>query len=207
MRIAAFGGDFNADQSDEGEDASIGSFNSSSQSAFLASFPSQGSTSSQSTPLDILITHMWPANITEDISKPPEVSNAINLGTSAISEILQTTRPRYHFVSEHSLFWERSPFEWPDATDSRQFTRFISLGEFDNALKYRWFYAFSLQSSDKTSIQTVPPNLTPNPYVRQLNKPAKRSIPHEDGTNYIFEGGTAKRSRYGNSWPEILRLV
>lgn len=173
-------------------------FTSSSHSTFLDSVSAQGSTSSQIPTVDILITHVWPANITDSVGKIPEVSTAITLGSSAIEEILKATRPRYHFASEHSLFWERIPFEWPNATDGRQFTRFISLGEFENSIKHRWFYAFSLQASEKNTSQPVPPILTPNPYARQLNNPGKRPLPNEDETNYIFGGGAAKRSRHGN---------
>lgn len=111
--------------------------------------------------MDILVTHAWPTQIAHLSSKPvnPEISAS---GSPAISEILATARPRYHFVAGQPVFWEREPFSWP-AEKQPIATRFISLAPFNNAEKQRWFYAFNLEVVGADRQPTLPPNCTECP--------------------------------------------
>jgi hypothetical protein len=74
-----------------------------------------------------------------------------------MSQAALDIKPRYHFVGGFNTFFEREPYILDDTV-----TRFISLGDFGNAVKERWFYAFFIDPKkvdDKNAL-----GLTPNPY-------------------------------------------
>lgn len=85
------------------------------------------STSSQL--IDLLLTNVWPASITEFSSLPdPQLSS---IGAPPLNEVIRKTKPRYHFASGGSQppkFWEREPFVWED--EQGRVSRFVSLGAF-----------------------------------------------------------------------------
>jgi len=136
--------------------------------------------------------------ITHGSAKQPSDPTASDWGAPVIAEILSATKPRYHFSSEKPIYWEREPFEFTNNT----YTRFISLGEFANKSKERWFYAFNLAPIATGSIQPRPVNVTPCPLSSNaIGKfaPASRGmkrafgqVENEEPSNYIFGGGTGK---------------
>ena len=85
------------------------------------------STSSQL--IDVLLTNVWPASITEFSSLPdPQLSS---IGAPPLNEVIRKTKPRYHFAgggSHPPKFWEREPYVWED--EQGRVSRFVSLGAF-----------------------------------------------------------------------------
>jgi hypothetical protein len=197
LRIAFFGGDFDLERftqgdSDTPEPLSKGYFTSSSLSSFLSSIdPAKNA-------IDILLTYAFPTQVTHLSSKPPAIDSHLTWGVPAASQILAASRPRYHFAAAQPVFWEREPFVWPetDIHGGSAVTRFISLGQFGNKDKQRWFYAFNIKPGDTT----VPPAATPCPITLPQGpgpsmRLGKRDFREDDGDvpNFIF--GDRKRGR------------
>lgn len=123
-------------------------------------------------------------------------------------KIFAKAKPKYAFVSDKNVFWEREPFVYPathayaeDAPVSQSATRFISIGHFGNTAKQRQFYAFSITPTSATASGTAadsPANVTPCPFEVQQSGPSgskvsnKRTLPEDDfdngGNSYIFAG-------------------
>lgn len=135
-------------------------------------------------------------------------------------KIFAKAKPKYAFVGDKNVFWEREPFTYPathtyaeDASSSQSATRFISLGQFNNTTKQRQFYAFSVAPSSSGTTTDIPPNVTPCPFQIQSGasssskNPNKRALPEDDfdeggGNSYIFAGtdrssSDARKRRHG----------
>lgn len=138
-------------------------------------------------------------------------------------KIFAKAKPKYAFVGDKNVFWEREPFVYPathtyaeDAPAAQAATRFISLGQFNNSTKQRQFYAFSITPSSAATSSTasdLPANVTPCPFqIQQGNSSGakgtnKRSLPEDDfddggGNSYIFAGtdrssSDARKRRHG----------
>ncbi|OLL22633.1 CWF19-like protein mug161 [Neolecta irregularis DAH-3] len=119
--------------------------------------------------IDILLTNEWPADVCQlsSQSRPADISECI-----PVQQVAHLLRPRYHFAA--GPFFEREPFRNDKGKDQvdPQVTRFISLANFANVDKQRWFYAFNIPIS-KYSIQTVnaiPVKTTNNPYEWSINQ-------------------------------------
>lgn len=140
-------------------------------------------------PVDILLTHGWPTDITNLSSKPLDEGKSVP-GVPAIVEILDAVRPRYHLASEQAIFWEREPFAFPSRSNDVSYTRFISLGEFANKGKNRWFYAFNIAPTNGP--QPRPANATACPLTITTSDPASRKRGYAQSTDaqpdYIFGG-------------------
>lgn len=125
---------------------------------------------------DILLTSMWPSNVWNGSKIALEPAQQASLqSTDAITELCTALKPRYHFsASPGGFFYEREPFIHPTEKDSDPInvSRFISMAPFGNEAKAKSLYAFSLNKTDTT----VPPGVTPSPFVVKTAK--KRS--HED---------------------------
>ena len=221
LKIGVFGGQFSLEHftSPSLVSPDLPYFTSTSLDSFSSAF----STSN----LDILLSHSWPSQITRHSEKP--LSETISKqeverwGFPALQKLLAQAKPKYCFVGNQNLFWEREPFIHPQSSSSTSngqeaispsATRFISLGHFNNPTKQRWFYAFSVTptshtlSSAHASVE-IPSNVTPYPfdllYGQQSNiRGVKRPLPNEDydaqGGHYIFgetpglpENGRKKR--------------
>lgn len=95
---------------------------------------------------DILITSQWPAQIRDgskvdfDESNQPEIE-------SCIADLCGFLKPRYHFSTSPSAFYEREPFSLTQEPDNIRITRFISLASYGNPNKAKWVYAFTLDPS------------------------------------------------------------
>ncbi|KAG0367058.1 hypothetical protein BGZ54_004483 [Gamsiella multidivaricata] len=99
--------------------------------------------------VDILLTHEWPAGITQPgagatTMTPPAPTTDLSASTfsHAVATVAQAAQPRYHFAAMSGQFWERAPYK--NVKGAEHATRFIGLGEVGNKNKQRWFYAFNL---------------------------------------------------------------
>jgi hypothetical protein len=156
-------------------------------------------TAAKPAPVDILLTHEWPTQITHLSAKPPTDTSFATSGVPAISEILAAAKPRYHFTSAHPVFWEREAFKWGNKPNA-PFTRFYSLAKFGNEAKERAFYAFHLAPGDS---QPAPATATSCPLDAGNTDSAPRGAKRpfgiaedEEGSepqNFIFDGDKKKR--------------
>jgi len=202
LRIATFGGKFDLDkfaQTEESSDSPLSHdyFTSASHASFLTSMSSVKSAAGSN--IDILLTHAWPSQITVHASRVPVAEDVSTWGSPAITDVVKATRPRYHFASEHPIFWERQPFTWPPGVSGIHSTRFISLGDFANAEKLRWFYAFKVTPATSEVSKATPSDVTPCPFEdswRGIKRPSA-----EDGApNFIFdESHSNKRVKSGQA--------
>jgi hypothetical protein len=81
--------------------------------------------------IDILISNVWPSSITHFSSIPLPSPELASIGAQPLDDIIQRTKPRYHFAGgggQPPKFWEREPFTWGD--EEGRITRFVSLGAF-----------------------------------------------------------------------------
>ncbi|KAJ5160799.1 uncharacterized protein N7482_007803 [Penicillium canariense] len=139
---------------------------------------------------DILITNQWPKGIrTGSQVSVPENHNSLS-ETQIVADICATLKPRYHFSSSDSFFYEREPFfHMPseDSPESRPLTRFISMASFDS--KQKALYAFSIDISASAPL-TIPAGVTASPLSAPQAKrkhlptwpeaPAARATPGPD---------------------------
>ncbi|KAI0053904.1 nuclear protein [Auriscalpium vulgare] len=148
------------------------------------------SSSSSSTLVDILISHVWPASITELSSVPLPSPDLSELGAPPADEIIKKIKPRYIFSSgggHPPSFWEREPFVWEG--DEARASRFVGLGAFGGApttgKKQRWFYAFSIAPQSPSSAAVAQPaNATPNPFTEAGHRAHKRPLDSTEGENF-----------------------
>ena len=129
---------------------------------------------------DILVTNQWPSLIRagSKISLQDGVEETV--GEQCIADLCSTLRPRYHFSNSPQFFYEREPFfhQPKDAEpDIHPITRFISLASFDNPLKQKWLYAFSLDPT-ATPPSSLPPGTTASPFAANPRK--RHRLPDQD---------------------------
>lgn len=114
---------------------------------------------------DILVTSDWPKSIRsgskvqlpDNTEEPP--------AEQCVSDLCSALKPRYHFSTSDSLFYEREPFfhlSEETQPDTSSITRFISLAAHNNSLKQKWLYAFSLDPNAAPPL-TMPPGTTVTP--------------------------------------------
>ncbi|KAJ5662712.1 hypothetical protein N7462_011638 [Penicillium macrosclerotiorum] len=129
---------------------------------------------------DILITNQWPKGIRlgSNVSVPEDYSS-LSTETQIVSDICATLKPRYHFSTSDSFFYERAPFfHMPseDSPDAKPLTRFISLASFDS--KQKAMYAFSIDIS-ATAPLTIPAGVTASPLAAPQAKRKHLPTQHE----------------------------
>merc|ERR1712225_181813 len=158
LKVGAFGGRFSLEAFTSGStDLNNPEYSSASLDAFVA----QPSTSN----LDILLLNSWPSQLTRFSEKPITAFSKEQVSSwavPAVNKLLMKAKPKYAFVSNQNLFWEREPFVYPASTSDpttkqsmieqqqQHATRFLSLGHFANAAKERHFYAFSISPGPAT---------------------------------------------------------
>lgn len=128
---------------------------------------------------DILITNQWPKDIRFGSKvEVPEDYKSKSSEVQIISDVCSTLRPRYHFSTSDSFFYEREPFfhmPTEDNPDTKPITRFISLASFDS--KQKALYAFSLDPS-ATAPLTIPAGVTASPLsapqAKRKNLPSQK---------------------------------
>ncbi|KAL9622875.1 MAG: hypothetical protein Q9160_002801 [Pyrenula sp. 1 TL-2023] len=132
---------------------------------------------------DILLSSEWPLGLNsgsqsarDDIRDEP-----LPQAQQCISNLCSTLKPRYHFSTSSTFFFEREPFYHTPSdpnNDTRQVTRFLSLSSFKNPSGAKFVYAFNLDPSEPTSLPPtqLPPSTTPSPFTTA----PKRLPPHTD---------------------------
>lgn len=89
------------------------------------------STASSSQVIDVLLSNVWPASITQLSSASLPYPELASIGVPPFDDTIRRTKPRYHFAAgggQPPRFWEREPFVWAD--EETRPTRFVSLGAF-----------------------------------------------------------------------------
>jgi hypothetical protein len=130
---------------------------------------------------DILLTFMWPAMVWNGSKIELPVDRASIPTSDAISDLLTTLRPRYHFAAAPAdVFYEREAFYHPPRDDGEpniEVTRFLSLAPFGNSAKAKALYAFGLS---KETVTSIPEGSTPTPFPQ----PTSRKRPALDANPY-----------------------
>lgn len=114
---------------------------------------------------DILITHQWPKGIRtgSKVQLPDGVTTTEE--TTPLADLCSTLKPRYHISTSDDLFYEREPFfHMPseEQPDEKPLTRFLSLASYNNSLKQKWMYAFTIDPKTPHPL-TVPMGATASP--------------------------------------------
>ena len=116
---------------------------------------------------DILITSTWPTSVRSGSSlKLPETTEE-PVAEQCVAELCTALKPRYHFSTSDSLFYEREPFfhlSKDNQPDTSAITRFISLATYNNPSKQKWLYAFSIDPNAAPPT-TMPPGTTATPFA------------------------------------------
>lgn len=123
---------------------------------------------------DILITSQWPTEICSESKVEFDEANQPE-SVSCIADLCSVLRPRYHFSTSPSAFYEREPFFQPDTSQDpgeNRVTRFISLASFGNPNKSKWIYAFTLDPSVPST--SIPSGATGSPFsVVEKKRPSQ----------------------------------
>lgn len=142
---------------------------------------------------DILLSSEWPLDVNsgsqsarDDIREEP-----LPQAQQCISNLCSTLKPRYHFSTSSTFFFEREPFYHTPSdpnNDTRQVTRFLSLSPFKNPSGAKFIYAFNLDPSEPTSLSTIqlPPSTTPSPFTTASKR---RPFADQRSTYDRFNGG------------------
>ncbi|TDL24935.1 hypothetical protein BD410DRAFT_801670 [Rickenella mellea] len=157
--------------------------------------------------IDILISHVWPASIT-DLSQIPLPPGTSRPTAVPVDDVVRRAKPKYHFatgIGKPPQFWEREPLVWDD--EDGRVSRFIGLGAFGGeqgeGKKPRWFYAFSIAPfSPDAAPQPRPTKATANPFTMA---PAvhKRTFETSEGENFIFGNVHHPGKRRRNDEPTV----
>ena len=139
---------------------------------------------------DILVTSSWPASIrSRSNNKLPEViddSSSLAEEEQCIADLCSALRPRYHFSTSDSIFYEREPFfhlSNEDQPDTSSITRFISLAAYDNPTKQKWLYAFTIDPNAAPPL-TMPSGTTATPFTETSRK--RQRLPDQGQTYSRF---------------------
>jgi len=142
---------------------------------------------------DILVTSQWPSGIRTG-SKIDFESSAEPVSQKCVSDLVAHLKPRYHFSTSPTAFYEREPFFHAptDASiDAVYITRFLSLAAFGNTSKQKWIYAFSIDPTTTPPV-TLPPGTQPSP----LSFLAKKRAALPDQNSFRFSTGDGGGDRY-----------
>ncbi|KAL5116991.1 hypothetical protein ACEQ8H_005077 [Pleosporales sp. CAS-2024a] len=140
------------------------------------------------TTADILVSTEWPEDIRKR-SRVDFVPETEPRSQQCIADLDAVLKPRYHFSTSGSAFYEREPFfHYPsDETDNLYpVTRFISLAAYGNANKQKWIYAFSIDTSASHAVKP-PLGSTACPVtVTEKKRPApehrEQALVYDDGS-------------------------
>lgn len=156
---------------------------------------------------DILVTSNWPTSIhsgsrirlPEGTEEPP--------AEQCVADLCSALKPRYHFSTSDSFFYEREPFfhiSEDNQPEISSITRFISLAAHNNPSKQKWLYAFSLDPNAAPPL-TMPPGTTVTPLgpsrkrQRESDQPRSYSrFSNHNGDHYRPK----KRTRQAPSGPQ-----
>lgn len=152
---------------------------------------------------DILLTASWPSLIRTGSNVPIPDVGVEPTGYDHISELCAALKPRYHFASSPSFYYEREPFfhmPTQETPDFRPLTRFISFAAHGNPNKQKALSAFNLQAIvDVTA--PLPLGATASPFTSRPQANRKRDaldpepysrFSRDDG-NYRHKKGRRER--------------
>ena len=153
---------------------------------------------------DILLTSQWPTHI-RAVSKVEFDEELQPESQDCIAGLCEALRPRYHFSTSDSAFYEREPFTQSHEGDDVQITRFISLAAFGNSSKSKWVYAFSLDPT-AAPLTAVPTGVTSSPFAAMEKKRPSQTEPSQyryasDEHNYHSHDRPRKRKRHEQHEP------
>jgi len=145
---------------------------------------------------DILITNQWPTDIRTASKVSFVPGDQESTPQRCIAELCSTLKPRYHFSTSPTAFFEREPFfHVPNesAPDAYPITRFLSLAAYNNPTKQKWIYAFSLDPTAAPPV-AIPPGTTASP----LSFTDKKRPALPDQSSYRFSTDSHAHSHHGN---------
>ncbi|KAF2876607.1 CwfJ C-terminus 1-domain-containing protein-like protein [Massariosphaeria phaeospora] len=139
------------------------------------------------TTADILVTAQWPAAI-HTRSKVDFTAEVQPQSQQCIADLDVVLKPRYHFSTSGTAFYEREPFFHTPSDDIDGLypvTRFISLASYGNPKKQKWIYAFSL---DPTASHPIAPPAGSTACPITLSE-KKRSVAESRGSALVYDDG------------------
>ncbi|KAL0254882.1 hypothetical protein SLS55_009406 [Diplodia seriata] len=140
---------------------------------------------------DILVTSQWPADV--QTGSKVDFNADKPFQQQCIADLCTTIKPRYHFSTTPTAFYEREPFfhaPTEDTGDGYRITRFISLASYGNSNKAKWVYAFSIDPTAAPPV-SIPPGTTASP-LSFVGK--KRPKPNQE-SNFRFSTEDSHRKR------------
>lgn len=146
---------------------------------------------------DILITSHWPLSIRTGSHIDVVDESKILPAEQCVADLCSTLRPRYHFSTSDETFYEREPFfhlSSQGQPDAASITRFISLAAFDNPLKQKWLYAFSIDPSAAPPIN-LPAGTTASPLI---NSKKRNRLPDQDQSYSRFSKQQSNHHHHPN---------
>ena len=145
---------------------------------------------------NILITSNWPTSIRSGSSLTLPEGSEEPVAEQCVAELCSALKPRYHFSTSDSFFYEREPFfhlDKDNQPDTASITRFISLAAHNNPSKQKWLYAFSIdpQSAPPT---TMPPGTTISP-LGPSRKRQRLPDQNDSYSRFSHSNGTHHRAK------------
>jgi len=142
---------------------------------------------------DILITSPWPTLIRSRsmVTLPDNVQTPETEQCAA--DLCWELKPRYHLSVSDGLFYEREPFfhlTSEGQPDPGAITRFISLAPFNNSLKQKWLYAFTIDPNAAPAT-IITPSTTASPFLSSMSSPSikrQRDQDHDQTYSRYWRG-------------------
>ncbi|TNM91521.1 hypothetical protein fugu_019901 [Takifugu bimaculatus] len=117
--------------------------------------------------VDILLTSQWPRGVWQ-YGNNPEV-NTKTCGSSAVANLAEKLKPRYHFAALEGAHYERAPYRNHTVLQEKahHVTRFIALATVNNPAKKKYLYAFNIvpmKVMDPSELVKQPQDVTGEPF-------------------------------------------
>lgn len=144
---------------------------------------------------DILVTTNWPASVRSrsNVKLSEGAGDSLSLSGSeqCIVDLCSALKPRYHFSTSDSVFYEREPFfhiSNEDQPDTSSITRFISLAAYGNPTKQKWLYAFTIDPNAAPPL-TMPTGTTATPFTDTSRKRQRLPDQNQSYSRFNHENG------------------
>ena len=149
---------------------------------------------------DILVTTNWPSMIRSNSNAELPERAAEPISEQCVADLCSALKPRYHFSSSNEFFYEREPFFYltqNGSPDINSVTRFLSLAAFNNPVKQKSLYAFSIDPN-ATASNALPAGTTASP----LNASKKRKALPDQEQSFSRFGGSSHGHTYHHRGPK-----
>ncbi len=173
--------------------------------------------SSLAQPVDVLLLNDWPSSITRHSRAKLPHPAVESWGSHVLADVVRKSRARYVLgltpngppsttdelepglaeIHRNGTWWEREPFACSDKADGPT-TRFISVANFSNPAKAKWFVALDLSSPKQSTGISSGGTVTPNPLLPETSKkraPPTGSESLDSPDNFRFQRDGNKRQR------------